>query len=196
MDDSMILPSAAYVPNLYAGERLEPRIPPMPVYSLVMAEKLLGRFQKVWDPMPGKFDVARSLEDIQVAEEVIASEHLDWKKVPQAPALATICAPDPRELHHLALKCLHLEQEYIAFFGRATQLSGLRRYHHLYSKYPPDRIYVLCEAWAHTQKNRGGSNGAWNPAVWVVWDGKGSPAIHNRPVHPEMHWIPDRTSGG
>jgi len=183
-------------PNLFAGERIVQRIPPMPIYSLVLAERLMGRFPKIWDPMPGKFDVVGALQEIQAADEIVAYPDLEFHQVHLPPAQASITAPDPRQTQALALHCLNAGQEYLAIFGRATQLAGLRRYHNLYSKHPPNRVYILSEAWAQNRQNRGGSDGAWNPATWIVWDGQGRPAIENSPRAPEMHWISEKTSGG
>ena len=180
-------------PNLYAGEAIVQRIPPMPVYSLVLAERLMGRFDRIWDPMPGKFDVVGSLEDIQAADEIIAYKDLDFTQVHLPPAPAAISAPDPRKVQELALHCLETGMEYLAVFGRATQLAGLRRYHSLFSKHPPNRVYINCQAWAQNRQNRGGSDGAWNPATWMVWSGlPGQPAIENSPEYPELRWIPDK----
>ena len=183
--------------SLYAGERIVQRIPPMPVYSLVLAEKLLGEYDRIWDPMPGKFDVVGALNEIQAAEEIIAYSDLEFSDIHCPPAPAAISAPDPRKVQDLALHCLETGMEFIAIFGRATQLAGLRRYHNLFSKHPPNRVYIMSQAWAQNRQNRGGSDGAWNPATWMVWRGlPGRPAIENSPRAPEMHWIVDKNSGG
>ena len=183
-------------PNLYAGEAIVQRIPPMPVYSLVLAESLMGRFDSIWDPMPGKFDVVGSLREIQAADEIVAYGDLDFDKVLLPPCPAAISAPDPRKTQELALHCLHTGMEYLAIFGRATQLAGFAAIIISIPNIRRIRIYILSEAWAQNRHNRGGSDGAWNPATWIVYDGQGGPAIENSPRAPELHWISEKTSGG
>lgn len=176
----------------WAGEQIVKRIPPMPIYAFIRDENLKGRFENIFDPMPGKFDLVSSLEDLEVAGWVTVGDLNNPPELKQA----LICAPDPRQFAKVAKFGLENLFEYIAIFSHCMQLGGLRRFKNLYSINPPNRIYLISEAWSVTRKNRGGSDGAWQPAIWAVWDGGGGPAIHNPPKHPTLHWIGDSSSKG
>jgi hypothetical protein len=174
---------------LWAGEQIIPRISPMPIYSFVREENLIGRFNRIYDPMPGKMDIIGALENLNVAESIIPGqiENLAGESV-------VVSAPDPRHFSKIALESLSANCQYIALFSHCMQLAGLGRFENLYSAHPPSRVYILAEAWSMTRKNRGGSDGAWQPAIWAVWDGNGEPATDNPITPPTLHWISDRTS--
>ena len=191
MDNQDSKPQYAYIPHLFAGEAIIPRVPPLPIYSFALEERLLGRFDSIWDPMPGRFDVRDALAELQISES-ISTTPLAELNINPPPAL--ISAPDPRAMLDIVLKGLNLGMEYIAIFGRSSQLAGLKRYDRLYRHHPPSRVYVLSEARSYTTLDRSGRDGGPYFSTWVVWDGAGQPAIENPPTEPTMRWISEKST--
>lgn len=162
---------------------------PKAMYKLLECESFN---QNIWEPACGEGNLSEVLKEhgynvysTDLIDRGYADEHFDFLTSTKKFDGDIITNPPFKYATEFVTKSLESIElgKKVAMFMKLNYLSGIRRYNEIYSKFPPQRVYVFSGRIACARNNQKDlfKSGAMDYA-WFVWEkGKYAPT--------ELKWI-------